>query len=220
MFCGQCGTNLAEGAGFCAHCGAPSDGSPEESLPTSAVVEAGPHPSVVARAPISQVRPWVRYWARMFDINLVSIVAGTIVVIAYPHALDPPWAGRIFFLFVIFLWVFVEPIFLSISGKTPGKWLLRTRVTTSSGDKVNYFTALSRSFKVWWRGLGIGFPLFSIFTLANSHRVLKKDKITSWDKDANLVVTHERIGAARVTFICVWNVVLLVAFIIGITGNA
>ena len=47
-------------------------------------------------------------------------------------------------------------------GATAGKALLRVKVTNPDGRNLSYPQALSRSFNVWLRGLGIGIPLVSL----------------------------------------------------------
>jgi len=37
---------------------------------------------------VKQIRPWVRFWARMIDITVVSIFVGLFVGIFIPHGLD------------------------------------------------------------------------------------------------------------------------------------
>jgi len=57
--------------------------------------------------------------------------------------------------------------------------------------------ALSRSFKVWWRGLAAGFPFINLLTLTHAETDLNTDSITSWDREGGFIVTHEKIGILR-----------------------
>ena len=142
----------------------------------------------------------------MFDIYLAGIVGGIAGGIAVgifnPDAFSDKGSDQlfelVFGLVVVFVWVFIESLFLSSTGTTPGKWLFKTRLIPPSGDKPDYSTALSRSFKVWWRGLGIGFPLASLITLIVAHGNLTKNGTTTWDRDDGFTVVHERIGPLRV----------------------
>ena len=167
-------------------------------------------------ASVAQVRPWVRYWARAIDTYLATIVIGFIIGILNPDVSDETVetvknSEKFFGLIVLFVWVFLESLLLSTIGTTPGKWLLKTRIITHSGAKPNYSTALTRSLKVWWRGLGIGFPIATLITLNVAHKKLKKDGVTSWDHDGRFTVMHEKIGGLRVfiTIIIVMGVSLL-----------
>ncbi|MDR7134559.1 putative RDD family membrane protein YckC [Lysobacter niastensis] len=133
----------------------------------------------------------------MFDIYLTCIVIGLAIGILSPDAFNET-NDLLVSIACLFAWVFVEALFLSTAGTTPGKWLFRTRVVPATGAKLDYSSALSRSFKVWWRGLGIGFPLASIITLFVAHGNLTKNGVTSWDRDDGINIVHDRIGPLRV----------------------
>ncbi|HNC85175.1 MAG TPA: RDD family protein [Nitrospira sp.] len=169
---------------------------------------------------MSQVRPWVRYWARMFDIYLACIVAGFAIGILNPDAFSEKGSDQLFGLAVIFAWVFIESLFLSTAGNTPGKWLFKTRIVPPNGGKLDFSTALSRSFKVWWRGLGIGFPLASLITLIVAHGNLTKNSVTTWDRDDGFTVVHERIGVLRVIVAIVFFTGFLLLVVVGSAANA
>ena len=198
MFCTQCGKATADDARFCGHCGAPLEVIVQPSQASRTTASDAP-PILTQVTPVAQVRPWVRYWARTFDIWLGVVVGGIAVGIIFnPDASTEPGSDLLFGLVAIFAWVFVESLLLSTTGTTPGKWLFKTRLIPPSGEKPGYSTALSRSFKVWWRGLGIGFPLVSLITLIVAHGKLTKNGITTWDKDDGFTVVHDRIGPLRI----------------------
>ena len=222
MFCTQCGKATADDAKFCGHCGASLAVAGQRPLQDSsvAVPTTPPMPIQAAVPVVAQVRPWVRYWARMFDIYLAAIVGGMAVGIFYPDAFNEPGSDQLFGLAVVFAWVFIESLFLSTAGSTPGKWLFKIHLIPSSGEKPDYSTALSRSFKVWWRGLGIGFPLVSLITLIVAHGKLTKNGITSWDRDDGFTVTHERIGPLRVIVAVAFFLSFLLLVVVGSAANA
>lgn len=158
---------------------------------------------------VSQVRPWVRYWARMFDICLFSLPAGFALALI-SHLIFPPFMNvpeSLYFMLLIFIWIFVEAYLLSTWGSTPGKSLLKITLRTSTGEKLSFSNALNRSFSVWWRGLGTGFPIASLITLYVAYKNLSRDSITSWDDEGNFVISHNRIGFLRV--------IVVVLFFIG-----
>jgi uncharacterized RDD family membrane protein YckC len=141
----------------------------------------------------SQVRPVVRFFARFIDINLWSFLAVFVLGIVFPQILYVPvLAGMA----SLFLWTFIEAFLLFVWGTTPGKWLLGIALQDSQGQRPSFSAALRRSFLVWWRGLGIGFPLAPFVTCILSYRNLKKKGESSWDHDCGLVVSHGKISAA------------------------
>jgi len=60
-----------------------------------------------------------------------------------------------------FVWLFLEALLLSTWGTTPGKWLFKTWVADAMGNRLSFMDALSRSFSVWFMGLGFGLPIVS-----------------------------------------------------------
>ena len=106
MFCNQCGTATAEGTKFCGNCGT----TLQAPLPPSTLIApvVTPPPIPMAEADVVKVRPWVRYWARMFDIYLAAIVGGLAIGFLNPDAFNEKGSDQLFGIVVIFVWVFVE----------------------------------------------------------------------------------------------------------------
>jgi len=162
---------------------------------------------------VPQIRPWVRYWARMVDLSLAGFVFGAGFLIAVPAAVAMP--DVLFGMLLMFVWVFVEALLLSSWGTTPGKWLLATRVRDSAGRVLTFSEGLKRSFSVWLRGLGLGIPLVALVTLIVAHGKLKKDGVTTWDRKGGFVVSHRKIGALRIIIVILVLFVFLCAFVMG-----
>ncbi len=169
-----------------------------------------------AEPSVSQVRPWTRFWARLFDISVFGFIFGVVSVLLLPLRMSERWQELLFGMLVLFVWTFVEPVLLSSFGTTPGKWLLRIRLTTTDGQDLSYARALSRSLKVWWRGMGIGFPFVALFTMSLAAGRLRKNGITSWDKEGAFSVKHERVGWLRAIGMAL---VMLVFFVLQAIGN-
>jgi len=168
-------------------------------------VTAPEAPAPQAPAPeVAKVRPWIRFLARMFDILLAAFLIGAAVAYFYPAVISTQDGANLVGLASLFVWVFIESFLLATTGTTPGKWLFNICLVPPKGEKPDYSTAFLRSIKVWWRGLGIGFPLVSLFTLAVAYSNLKKNGITTWDKDDGFTVVHGRIGLLRVLFAIVF----------------
>ena len=213
MFCSKCGEPAVQDAKFCAKCGV--------SLLPSAPPTAKPEPKPIAEivpAP-SQVRPWVRYWARMFDVYSFSLVGGVILAVIAPQFLEKQNEYALGMM-LVFAWVFVEALLLSSFQTTPGKWLFKTKIALTSGSPINFSQALARSFKVWWRGFGTGFPIATMITMIIAHGRLTRNGITSWDKDDGFSVAHETIGVPRVLAAIAFFFIFLLVVAIGNSANA
>lgn len=213
MFCSKCGEPTVQNAKFCANCGV--------SLPLSAPLIAQPETKSITEivSVQSPVRPWVRYWARMFDVYSFSLVGGVILAIIAPQFLEKQNEYALGMM-LVFAWVFVESLLLSSFQTTPGKWLFKTKIALTSGSPISFSQALARSFKVWWRGFGTGFPIATMITMIIAHGRLTRNGITSWDRDDGFSVTHETIGVPRVLAAIAFFFIFLVVVAIGNSANA
>lgn len=206
MFCQHCGSQMPPGAQYCPTCGKAVSingadgvyrGNAADAPPSSTSGLQVPRPVTVAEG--EQIRPWVRYWARAFDLLVFSLPAGVVLGVLWPElmASNEPGSEWVLGLVVLLAWAFVEPLCLSVFGTTPGKALFRITLRLRSGRPMDYPSALARSLKVWLRGMGMGLPLVSLVTLIVAHGKLKRTGLTSWDADGDFVVTHQRIGIGR-----------------------
>ena len=171
---------------------------------------------------VSQVRPWVRFLARMTDYYIVSMLFSLLVSILFPDfmkqmsemltqqmsAQDAESVGfqSILALIIIrvvitFIWVFLEAFTISRYGTTFGKNLLGTKVLDKDGELLPYDRALKRSYGVWLKGMGAGFALISWLTMLFGYQMLKRDGFTSWDKDADSRVVHSYFSSTRLIII-------------------
>ena len=152
----------------------------------------------------SQIRPWVRHWARSIDLCLAGLVCGLIW-----ETIGPPVNTKYVIACILpaFLWVPVEAVLLSTWGTTLGKWLLRTTVLDSTGNKLTFSAALSRSLYVWAWGLGIGFPYATLVAELFAYLDLQNKGVTRWDREGGFRISHGIIGLHRgvvtiILFIC------------------
>lgn len=213
MFCSKCGEPAVQDAKFCAKCGVSllASAQPTTQLEAKLIVGIVPAPS--------QVRPWVRYWARIFDVHSFSFVGGVILVLIAPQFIEKQNEYALGVM-LVFAWVFVEALLLSSFQTTPGKWLFKTKIALTSGSPINFSQALARSFKVWWRGFGTGFPIATMITMVIAQRRLTRNGITSWDKDDGFSVAHETIGVPRVLAAIAFFFIFLMVVAIGNSANA
>lgn len=151
---------------------------------------------------ITHVNPWIRFLARFFDYSLFCLCLLGIKKFYWPL----PQERLIPYEFL--LWVPVEALLLSTWGKTPGKWFLRTTLKAGKRKQMHFKMALKRSFNVWLRGMGMGIMGLSFLCLAVAYHKLKILRITSWDREDHVEVTHYPLGRWR----------LLVAVFVALAG--
>lgn len=158
-------------------------------------------------------RPMIRYLARLFDLSLFSFFVITFVSIFHPKFIWDFSAVFIFMLCVI-LYILAEAAILSVFGNTLGKTILNARLKTVTGEPIDFFTALKRSIFVNAAGMGFGVPLLNIICHTFSYRDLKKHGFSTWDKQIGTIVLYGRVSPARLLFVSLFPISLLVAGII------
>lgn len=142
-----------------------------------------------------QVRPWIRYWARTIDIFLFALLVGFVFGVIAPALFEIN--DFVFNILLLAAMTFYEAGCLALFSTTPGKAMLRVRVTRPDGSRLSYGDALARAFRVFVRGVGIGIPLVALITQIVGYQNLTRDGITSWDRDGNVLVSHQSIPAWR-----------------------
>lgn len=172
----------------------------------------------------SQIRPWVRLWARIIDYNFYRIVTGIALKKMFSGKLpfilpadstselmvafnSLTWAAMII-VFVGLSWIPIEAFMLSVFRKTLGKFLLRVEVRNQDKTRLSFAQALRRTINVWIEGEGLW--LFPFFLIAHfrSYLTLTGKGITHWDGAERFVVIHRKVGPLNVLL----AVCLLIAF--------
>lgn len=155
-----------------------------------------------------QVRPWIRYWARSFDIAILSIVISTALEFIYPKALE--MEDALFGIVMAAVSIPVEAAIFAAFGTTPFKALLNVRVRNRDGTRLGFSRALSRTFQIWIRGEGLGVPLISWIANYTAYKRLGETGVTSWDTDGGFTVSHRSIE--------VWKIALVILIIAGLVA--
>ena len=142
-------------------------------------------------------RPWVRFWARSFDMNLVLLVVVWV---------SRPWlAGReptpldhiVLGVTTLLVTIPACALQLWLFGTTAGKALFRTSVLTEGGRRPTLGEALGRELRVFVFGQALFLPLFNFFANLTAWSTLQADGVTSWDRVLGLAVRHRRMGLHR-----------------------
>ncbi len=172
-------------------------------LPTSSTFRsANPAPDIPvfrstassAEALYPQARPWIRFWARLFDMGVLTLLFGPVLgFILFPERVITIVAQG---MLAMFVWAFVEPAFLTFFGTSPGKKLMRIKLSVAGGS-ISYGRALLRSLRVWLWGLGAGLPLVWILCAGLAGSKLQRNGVTSWDRKGGFVVSHQPVGWLR-----------------------
>jgi uncharacterized RDD family membrane protein YckC len=160
----------------------------DEVIPTTTSPdEASPSPA----------RPWLRFWARNFDILLFNTVL-SIVWLTIDEQSYYEMSNLLFAVISIFLYIFVEAFFLSTWGTTLGKKITKTTIKNNNGSQLSGYQSLKRSRLVWLRGMGLGIGIVQLVANIMAYQTLRSNGRTSWDHDMDLLVSHEKLGIIRI----------------------
>jgi hypothetical protein len=151
----------------------------------------------------SEAHPWHRLGARLFDYALWGITLA--LPLAELSALGILPETVAYWLFhplvaptlITASWVPVEALLTTSWHTTPGKWLFGVYLQFSISDayaerdkRAQFERALRRSFRVWWEGVGFGFPLLAPVLVAIAYEKLVRNQETDWDFAQDCLVTH------------------------------
>ena len=164
----------------------------------------------------SEPRPWNRLGARMFDYAFWGIVLALLLSELRAAGLMPEnyvyWLGHPFLAPVIITgtWVGVESLLMASVGTTPGKWLFGCYVQYSISDayakremQSQIWRSFKRAFRVWWEGMGCGFPLLAPILIAIAFEKLAHNHETDWDFAQDCLATHAPPGTLNMaTGVC------------------
>ncbi len=164
----------------------------------------------------SEARPWQRLAARIFDYAIWGLVLALLLSELRGIGLISPtlafWLGHPLLAPVLITASFVpvEALLIASIGTTPGKWLFGVFLQFSISDayaprdaRTQLRRALRRSFRVWWEGVGCGFPLLAPVLIAVAYEKLAQNQETDWDFAQDVLVTHGPPGVLNtVTGVC------------------
>jgi hypothetical protein len=162
---------------------------------------------LVASVPTPELAgPWRRLCARLIDLWVIGLP--TVFLVAF--FLAPVWPGFALWLqqpradialgiFSIPLVLVVESVIFGVFGTTLGKWLLGVHIETLTSRQLWFMDYLFRQTGVYWYGLGVGFPVVNLFTMAWQYGRLKSDRAASYDEGL-YKATSRKVSVIRYVF--------------------
>lgn len=214
IICTNCGKEYQPNFRICPECGTELTAASSEAFaqagqrsPQTAPL---PIPIVPAPPPVQPGKPltmswsdtpgapWRRYAARCLDLIVNGLIAATTFYFVF-FALAPYQADR-------FVTVLASPggvmldvmltgllgsiltgVTIGLTGSSLGKVIFGIRVANLDGSLIGPIGGMARDLNIFLKGLGLGLPLISLFTLIFSYKRLKSTGSTSWDLGAHHV---------------------------------
>ena len=164
----------------------------------------------------SEPRPWHRLSARLFDYAIWGLVLALLLSEVRASGMIPGrvayWLGHplIAPMVITASFIPIEALLIAALGTTPGKWLFGVYLQFSISDayarrdtKAQLDRGFRRAFRVWWEGIGCGFPLLAPVLIAVAYEKIAQNQETDWDFAQDVLVTHGPAGILNsVTGVC------------------
>ena len=164
----------------------------------------------------SEPHPWHRLAARMFDYALWGLVLALLLSqLRALGAMPERWAHWLAHpllapVVITLSWAPIEALLVTAVGTTPGKWLFGIYLQFSISDayarrdtRAQLMRGMRRALRVWFQGVGCGFPLLAPIPIAIAHEKLAEKQETEWDFAEDCLVTHGPAGVVNtVTGVC------------------
>jgi hypothetical protein len=162
--------------------------------------------STAQQAPLAP-HPWRRWFARLTDYAVFGFALG--LLSGASSTLAALWDSVLLAnILTIALFIPVEASCLSAFGTTIGKALLGISLSFD-GKRPPFARALGRATDVWSRGLGLGIPLVTLFTMAYQHARLTKEGVASYDRHTAFSVTFAPVTIDKVmALVLIWTLLL------------
>lgn len=159
--------------------------------------------------------PWARFFARNIDYIIFAFVVYILLeffIPGYGRQELGVLAIAISSVAMTFVWVFIEAVFLSYVGFTPGKALLNVRVITDDGAKIPFDVSVNRALLVWSKGIACGVPILSLFAMLIQYICVRKDDIASWDEDLSIYCVCDKRRLIQFTIVVSMIVVTAISY--------
>jgi uncharacterized RDD family membrane protein YckC len=145
-----------------------------------------------------------RFWARFIDLWLIALptsfaasFALSSVSLSFGLWIQKPGSEYAFGWLVLPLVLLIEAGIFAVFGSTPGKAILGVSVTSIDSRRLTGAEYLRRQLGVYWHGLGTGFPLVPLFTMARQYSHLRAGRTVPYD-DGRFRVTASKLSVLRV----------------------
>lgn len=130
--------------------------------------------------------PWRRYWARCFDFSLYNTLVSLLIYDFQYRVIYVP-------ILTLIAMLTLEPLLLSMFGTTVGKAIFGIRVTDQEGNRLDYNSAIERTWTVMWEGEALRIPLICLYFQYKSLDLAEQDIPLSWESESELTYKDDNL---------------------------
>lgn len=144
---------------------------------------------------IPKVRaPWRRFFARYLDCVIYFALWGVFLSLVLNVNISARSTGENLLdaIVTLLLMLFLEPALLSLFGTTVGKWILGLGVTDNDDRRLTYIDALSRTWTMLFRGMGLKLPIYNLVRQWKSYKACDAGETLEWEYDSTITLKDEK----------------------------
>lgn len=155
--------------------------------------------------------PWRRFLARILDLSIYSTLWSIILILVFHVNLATRSSIENIFNTIISLVImlFLEPLWLHLSGTTPGKAIFGLRIEDSEGRRLRYLEGFERTWGVLSSGMGYNFPIYNLVRLWKSYKLCSENETLPWDEGISYTIKDTK-GYRGVILVCAYAVIFAV----------
>lgn len=127
--------------------------------------------------------PWRRYFARMLDVSVYTMLWRIFLVIAINVNVSHrgSWGNILDIIVGAAMMLFIEPLLLKNFKTTLGKAIFGLQIETANGHSLTYQEGLERTWELLGRGMGYHIPFYNLYRLWKSYELCQDNKEQPWD---------------------------------------
>lgn len=124
-----------------------------------------------------------RFFARLYDLFIYAFFLSSVMILIFHINVSSFSIFQIFIfmLGVLVFMLFVEPLLLSTTGTTFGKFIYGLKLESSEEEVLSYGEALRRTFEVLKFGIGIFVPYYNLKHYYEEYKYLIEEEKVPWD---------------------------------------
>lgn len=138
--------------------------------------------------------PWRRFLARLFDLYLYGTLWSIFIMLVFNvNLMNIGNLGKLTNSFIVFLiMLLIEPLWLRLTGTTPGKAIFGLGIKDKEGRLLSYSRGFERTWEVIGKGMGYNIPIYCYVRLWKSYRKCSQNEILPWDEGISYTIKDTR----------------------------
>jgi uncharacterized RDD family membrane protein YckC len=139
--------------------------------------------------------PWRRFFARYLDGFIYSVIWFAFLQLVFNVNMSARSTGEKLLdgITIALMMLFLEPALLAWFGTTIGKYILGLRVGYNDNRRLSYVEALSRTWTMFLRGMGLNLPIYNIVRQWKSYKACVEGETLEWELNSSITLKDKKV---------------------------